>query len=61
MKFWGLCRSEGELDTCGLYLVAGPEHLIEVTMEDVDVDCNDGLVMVDDYFITLLAFTAYSL
>ena len=41
-----LRRSEGELETCGLYLVAGPEQLIEITVEDFDVDCKDGLVMV---------------
>ncbi len=40
-------RSDGEVDTCGLYIVAGPEHRIEVTVEDIDVSCKDGgLVMV---------------
>ena len=41
-----LRRSEGQLETCGLYVVAGPEHLVEVTVEDIDVDCQDGLLMV---------------
>jgi hypothetical protein len=27
-------------------VVAGPEHLVEVTVEDIDVDCQDGLLMV---------------
>jgi hypothetical protein len=39
-------RSEGQVDTCGLYLVAGPDQLIEITVEDIDVNCEDGLVMV---------------
>jgi hypothetical protein len=27
-------------------VVAGPEYLVEVTVEDIDVDCQDGLLMV---------------
>jgi hypothetical protein len=26
--------------------VAGPDQLIEITVEDIDVNCEDGLVMV---------------
>jgi len=41
-------KSDGRTETCGLYLVTKPDHLVEITVLDVDVDCDSGLVVVFD-------------
>ncbi|XP_023333201.1 corticotropin-releasing factor-binding protein [Eurytemora carolleeae] len=39
-------RSQGETETCGLYIVGEPDRLIEITVDKLDVDCSNGLIMV---------------
>jgi len=41
-------RSDGRSETCGLYLVTRPDQLVEVTIQDLDVDCDSGLLVVFD-------------
>jgi len=41
-------RSDGRTQTCGLYLVGRPNQVVEITMEEVNVDCTEGLVVVFD-------------
>ena len=39
-------RSDGRMETCGLYLVSQPDMRIQVTVEQLEVDCSSGLVLV---------------
>ena len=41
-----LIRSDGRTETCGLYLVTKPDQVVEITVHQVDVDCDSGLVVV---------------
>ena len=38
--------SDGTDQTCGLYLVTSPDMLIQVEILDLDVDCDNGLLVV---------------
>ena len=40
-------RSDGTDQTCGLYLVTNPDMLIEVEIIQLDVDCDNGLLVVE--------------
>ena len=39
-------QSMGAEETCGIFLVAAPDELIEVEFEAIDVTCESGLVVV---------------
>nr|AWT97556.1 corticotropin-releasing hormone-binding protein [Eurytemora pacifica] len=39
-------KSKGEAETCGLYIVGEPDSLVEATVDKLDVDCSNGLIMV---------------
>ena len=39
-------RSDGRTETCGLYLVTKPDQLVEITVHQMDVECDSGLVVV---------------
>jgi len=41
-------KSDGRTETCGLYLVTKPDQLVEITLHQIDVDCDSGLVVVFD-------------
>lgn len=41
-------KSDGRAETCGLYLVTKPDQLVEITVHQMDVDCDSGLVVVFD-------------
>jgi len=41
-------KSDGRTETCGLYLVTKPDQRVEITLHQVDVDCDSGLVVVFD-------------
>jgi len=41
-------KSDGRTETCGLYLVTKPDQVVEITVHQVDVDCDSGLVVVFD-------------
>ena len=38
--------SDGKQETCGLYLVTLPDLIVEVEILEMDVDCDNGLVVV---------------
>lgn len=40
--------STGQEETCGIYLVTKADHVVEVTFEEVNVDCEEGLVLFFD-------------
>ena len=39
--------SDGTDQTCGLYLVTNPDMLIEIEILHLDVDCENGLLVVE--------------
>lgn len=39
--------SDGTDQTCGLYLVTNPDMLIEIEILHLDVDCDNGLLVVE--------------
>lgn len=41
-------KSDGRTETCGLYLVTKPDQLVEITVHQMDVECDSGLVVVFD-------------
>ena len=43
---FNVVRSDGRTETCGLYLVTKPDQLLEITLHQIDVDCDSGLVVV---------------
>ena len=43
--------SDGTDQTCGLYLVTNPDMVIEVEIIQLDVDCDNGLLVVHMIFI----------
>ena len=38
--------SDGRQETCGLYLVTIPDMVVELEILDMNVNCEDGLVVV---------------
>ena len=40
--------SDGRQETCGLYLVTIPDMVVELEILDMNVNCEDGLVVVRD-------------
>ena len=53
MIIYPLIRSDGRTETCGLYLVTKPDQVVEITVHQVDVDCDSGLVVVMMIIYTL--------
>lgn len=41
-------RSNGEPDTCGVYIVSDPETRVEIEVQDMNLDCKDSLIMLFD-------------
>ena len=41
--------SDGRQETCGLYLVTIPDMVVELEILDINVDCDNGLLVVRGY------------
>ncbi|XP_059084223.1 corticotropin-releasing factor-binding protein-like [Tigriopus californicus] len=41
-------QSNGEASTCGVYLAANPDQLVEIELEETDVPCDGSLLVVLD-------------
>ena len=52
-------RSDGTDQTCGLYLVTNPDMLIEVEIIQLDVDCDNGLLVVEILISALFNILEY--